>query len=296
MIRLLALSIGETIPRNFFDAVVHSVFRRACNVISRDGELITFLSSNLSDLPQGVRVRTPENFSFEKIGIHDGQVAACRAGIVRFEKTGLQIDLRSALVWRVDLTSLQVDMKHSLSQSALRSVHQELTDYHPPDGSGIFGLTAFRPALMALQQAARPFDVEAAVRASIPLIGLGPGATPSGDDFIAGWMCGLWSTVGVDSQRIAFVEQFGEHIIQLADRTNVISKAYLIHAARGRFSQLMADVIEGVAHPLTKVDVRQITRRAMQIGHTSGRDMMAGLVTGLQGWVPESERLNLPSE
>jgi hypothetical protein len=100
----------------------------------------------------------------------------------------------------------------------------------------------------------------------------------------------------MDKQRSAFVQQVGDHIILLAERTNLISRTYLYHAAQGRFSQVMADVIRCIAHPTAEADIHSITRRAMQIGHTSGRDMIAGLVAGLQGWMSQSRVLDLPSE
>ena len=63
---LNALSIGYAIPRADFDAAVHSVFKSALNLrLASGGKLLTLVASSEADLPQGIRVDTPDDFSFE---------------------------------------------------------------------------------------------------------------------------------------------------------------------------------------------------------------------------------------
>ena len=78
------------------------------------------------------------------------------------------------------------------------------------------------------------------------LIGLGIGLTPSGDDFLCGFLAGLRLSDG-SSVFLPFLEQ---HILHTLDRTNEISAAFLRCAVLGQFSapvHLLTDQI-GRAH------------------------------------------------
>ena len=77
---LRAISTGVAVPRMDFDATIHSVFRSALNLrLTRGSKLLTLVASSEADLPQGIRVDTPDNFSFEIF--HAGEQANCWDGI-----------------------------------------------------------------------------------------------------------------------------------------------------------------------------------------------------------------------
>ena len=68
LMHLKAISIGYAVPRTDFDATVHSVFRSAVNLRpAKGGLLLTLITSGEADLPQGIRVDFPEDFSFERL-------------------------------------------------------------------------------------------------------------------------------------------------------------------------------------------------------------------------------------
>ena len=107
------------------------------------------------------------------------------------------------------------------------------------------------------------------------LIGLGPGLTPAGDDFVAGAMIAL--------------RAFGEHA--LADRiagwalplaeknTGKISRAHLRCAAAGEGHEALHDLLSALNHGESAI------AHAMQaldrVGHSSGRDAAAGALLSL---------------
>lgn len=88
------------------------------------------------------------------------------------------------------------------------------------------------------------------------LIGLGIGLTPSGDDFLCGFLAGLRLSDG-SSVFLPFLEQ---HILHTLDRTNEISATFLRCAVLGQFS--------APVHLLTNPDVtaRQIYLAFSSIG------------------------------
>jgi hypothetical protein len=113
-----------------------------------------------------------------------------------------------------------------------------------------------------------------------PLLGLGPGLTPSGDDFVGGMMIGLCSlgettlcrNLWVASQPLAIAAG------------NPIALAHLAAASEGlaniALHQTLVAIIEG------QIECLCTLRTAIdRVGHTSGWDGMAGVVRILQAWL-----------
>ena len=98
-------------------------------------------------------------------------------------------------------------------------------------------------------------------------IWLGIGLTPSGDDFLCGFLAGLRLSDG-SSVFLPFLEQ---HILHTLDRTNEISAAFLRCAAFGPFSTPV--------HLLTdpNVTARQIYLVFSSISHSSDIDTLCGI-------------------
>ena len=114
-------------------------------------------------------------------------------------------------------------------------------------------------------------DVEA-------LSGLGPGLTPSGDDFLGGMMVGLYAV------REDGIAQDLSRIINDCNKNaaNIVSRAHLGAAADGLAAEsilrLACVVISG-----GEID-DEILAAIDRIGHTSGWDVVAGLVVALETW------------
>ncbi len=112
------------------------------------------------------------------------------------------------------------------------------------------------------------------------LVGLGPGLTPSGDDFIGGVMIALHS---VDEPGI------GRQLWELAcpharEAGNPISLALLSAASQGQGSagvhNAVAAIMEG-----REQGVRDSLAGIDRIGHTSGWDTMAGVAIAFDAWL-----------
>ncbi len=102
------------------------------------------------------------------------------------------------------------------------------------------------------------------------LAGRGPGLTPAGDDFIAGYVAGLTLLHGS-------MEQAGRIARQAAPLTNSLSRTLLRHAALGEVPEPVHDLLRtGDATAL------------LGFGHTSGPWWLQGLV--LAGYPPQRIR------
>jgi hypothetical protein len=100
------------------------------------------------------------------------------------------------------------------------------------------------------------------------LIGLGPGLTPSGDDYLGGMLVALRLT-----GRAMQAEGLWRWLQpRLKARTSAISAAHLAAAAAGEAHEALHDVLNG-----------ELNLDALHaVGHTSGWDALAGAVTVLK--------------
>lgn len=292
---LNAISMGYAIPHADFDAVVHSAFRAAINLrLTEGGQLLTIAAINEADLPQGIRVDTPNDFSFEIF--HAGEPVTCRDDNLRLDS--LTIELRGARRWKCDLTALQVDLTDPAISTAWRSTWQALNQRQIELNAEIIVQDLFDSvesmragvprmagkAMRELLGAGRRYDLTLASSSARALIGLGPGLTPSGDDLLVGWLAGLWCTVRRQDERTQFVSNLGDAIIHHSPQTNEISRAYLYHAAQGQVSSLLVNLAEAISTGKNPDRLRKAAEVAMRVGHTSGMDTVTGLLIGLAAW------------
>ena len=111
----------------------------------------------------------------------------------------------------------------------------------------------------------------------VPLVGLGPGLTPSGDDFLGGMMIALraLNQTSVLSGLSSLVRKAAKR------RTNLISQAHLAAAAGGQGAAALHAVLDDVLAGKARAMARHLDAVAA-IGHCSGWDALAGAVTVLR--------------
>lgn len=102
------------------------------------------------------------------------------------------------------------------------------------------------------------------------LIGLGPGLTPSGDDFVGGALVAL-HTLGEHERAAALAAWLRPQI----HRTHPISAAHLAAACEGLAGEALHACIDDIANAR---DPRAGLERIAAIGHTSGWDALAGVL------------------
>lgn len=114
-------------------------------------------------------------------------------------------------------------------------------------------------------------------RAVERLLGLGPGLTPSGDDYLAGMMIALH---GLGQRRpLARLSEVVQRFAPL--RTTAISRAHLDAAAEG----LGGEALHALLHALLagrSAALSEILRALDGVGHSSGWDGAAGLLSVLR--------------
>jgi hypothetical protein len=299
--RLAALSTGYAIPHTDFDATIHSVFRTAVNLRPANSELLlTLLVAGEADLPQGIRLDTPADFTFEQLSA--GSEVFCRNSTIVFKNAALVVEFNQARRWQCDLPALGTDLTDPAVAEAWKCVWQLLNERQVRLGAEIVAQVLLHSdgmvqsaisrqmgdAVRALVDATRICQLDPS--ALIRLIGLGTGLTPCGDDFLVGYLAGLWCTVLDFVKRRQFVTELGQAVIHLSGQTNDISRTYLYHAARGQVSSRLDALAGSINRPESPGQLHLIAESTMQSGHTSGMDAVTGLLFGLAAWEGETIR------
>lgn len=103
------------------------------------------------------------------------------------------------------------------------------------------------------------------------LIGLGQGLTPAGDDFLLGILAAL-DLYGAAMERVALCTALK------SEKTNRISAAFLRAAADGVYGEYLLRLLQALAGNATQTELADCVVRVLQTGHTSGSDMLSGIL------------------
>jgi hypothetical protein len=157
-----------------------------------------------------------------------------------------------------------------------------------PNRSGRFASAAYRPLRHLRNVLARSISAggvrDLDIEPVLPLIGLGGGLTPSGDDALGGAMIALHS-MGCDWLRDALWSRLQA---PAATATGAISYAHLWAAAQGYGHEALHGTLNALLAGRAG-DMRADLAAIDAIGHTSGWDALAGAVLALQAWTAAAE-------
>lgn len=209
--------------------------------------------------------------------LHDEAPVAGEASGVRVG--GVVLDFAHARRWRPVPIALPLDLtKLARGLERVRRVAHEGT---PDEGFafmvararssnalGAAGLCAAEALQRWLAQGDAMTDLPEAIAA---LIGLGPGLTPSGDDFVGGALVALHAYGHRPAAR-----RLAAWLLPVAKRTtHPVSVAHLAAAGEGFGSAALHACLHDIVEAR---DPRANVDRLSAIGHTSGWDALAGVV------------------
>ncbi len=111
------------------------------------------------------------------------------------------------------------------------------------------------------------------------LVGLGPGFTPSGDDFLAGMLLGERALM---LQRAGAPRIDSERIRSTLDRSSPGGRTLLWLALRGSFPAYLLSAVRGLTRAAPLQAVFKVVEKAVAHGKTSGTDALVGLLWYLE--------------
>lgn len=242
---------------------LHSRFTQAINYSHADGALLTFIRYGKGVAPAGVLLST-SNFA----KVYDAQ---------RWTKRGkILLGHDASVLLRRPL---------NLTPQSGRMPVPDLRNY--PEKTGLCGplrqldagAIAFRLLLDGLTQ------WESGTPPSwAGLIGMGPGLTPGGDDMLTGALAVLHAShFSTQLQACPFLPSAD----QLMTLTTSVSCSYLNSARYGEFSTPVLHLLRCLQ---VGRDPHRAIRRLVLMGHTSGADIVAGMVITLRWLQIRKER------
>lgn len=141
--------------------------------------------------------------------------------------------------------------------------------------------------LRALTDALIGAEEVSAMRAARRLLGLGEGATPTGDDLLAG----LFSAIvlfgaAVDDpaleRRARLADAVGDAVVVASQTsTTALSAALLRHAVRGEVCRPAGRLLVALARRVESRELHDAFRHLLEVGSSSGRDLACGILAGL---------------
>jgi len=249
--------------REGFKGTVHSVFDRVVNLADESGALVSLAARSLYNAPNTLIVDAP---SFNAFALRAGMDSATRGAMICVEECRLAVGFDAAAAWRAWLPDHPND--ETRLRANLAAVRAELR----ADTSTLLAAPA-----AAIARAVRQDDREGLRAHARAVLGLGPGLTPSGDDFLVGLFAVLNLAHG---PRMHWRDLCSEVVAEASSRTHAISLAALHEAARGRvresISHLLRELVGG-----QRAGVAGALARVLAIGATSGRDIVAGIVCAM---------------
>lgn len=264
-------------------ARVHSVFDRVVNVQFEGERLLTLAHRGADDAPDSVVVDLDSWSAFDVAPGTRVRLADSRIDM----EAGVSIELDDARPWQPRLPAYAKDTARlranvPAAQDCLDHQRRELGPRRAagPDRTDLEAtmVTAFRRNAAGLCDALAQND-ETLVRERVDaLVGLGPGLTPSGDDFLLG----LLAVLNIPGSPGRAWRRIGSRVLEYARiHTHMISVAALRHAAAGRVRASVTDLCDALMHASPTSTLRAL-QRVMRIGASSGSEIALGVLAGFR--------------
>jgi hypothetical protein len=277
----LARAVGEYAEKGPWSGRVVSAHHGALNLLREDGLLFSVVAEEA--FMTAMSVLAPTLFGPNSLaGLEDlvGRPAELRGS--RLLICGhTPIELAEAKTW---LGLVQGNAGKAIPAEKTLLAERALVRLGKP--GGLLGvLSSGAPSGPFAAQALRALDAD---RPEL-LVGLGPGMTPAGDDFLAGALLAGRSglNLGVSGPRID-----AKAIEAALPGTASAGRTLLWLALRGSFPSYLCSFMKGLMGAGTKKEIENTVRAACSHGETSGTDALAGFF--LAAGSPRGGRARLP--
>ena len=190
---------------------------------------------------------------------------------------------RSVTPWHIAEPSLDADAQRALRDGCVALANQLRCVV---TSGGFLAMLSGEPLtfphdrmsaqVVALAESIDRDDADAAFEAAQPLLGFGPGLTPSGDDLVGAALYARRLS-GADARW----QVVAQRLVEAArTRTHAISAALFRDLVDGHSFAALNRLATALA---TGRDVVPAAREVASIGHSSGADMLTGFIVGAAG-------------
>jgi len=284
---------------------IHSVFDHAVYISSGGGELLKLIRNNNFISPRSILVKTDESAPMSALGFEKGMAVsyngrALYAGSVR-------IDLSRASIYKIQKLASKEALAGVESAALNLRILRDVIYTHPgreglvpllenvetrgpmklflePLGGGV--AETARPHIERLMWGLFSGDLGAVADNAGAILGLGPGLTPSCDDFLAGLFLSLGfagsSFYGKANSRARFFKRAGDEILKSAKKkTTVYSVGLIDDARRGKGPLAATGLIKSLLTG-TPEETASSAKILLGMGATTGADTAVGIYYGVR--------------
>lgn len=276
--------------------IVHSIFTKNVNLYIKKLGLITLCTL---DIPMSSMHGKTKVVDFNKLKIEDNQKIFIKNNKINFGHAIFDFSKSEKYKSPFERNAIYLASKEEILSILYQIINTVIKN--KPDG-----FIPLFPYILDLCQGFKPIRLELPVFASrgyclitelashllrgdyslflknaISLIGLGPGLTPSGDDFLSGFMIGYITYSKHLNSDSRFVKEVFPLIVRNSfQRTNYLSYQQLLLASLGHGYE----ILEQLCLDILQADFKKVSpglERIVNIGSTSGMDQLIGLLFGI---------------
>jgi len=304
---LIGYKVFELLKSNSNTLKSHSVFDHA--IYMHDGEdgFIKIIKDREFVSPSSIVISGMDNISFKSIDMQDGTQIEFLKDKITSKEGGFSLHFGNALTWQLPQLPQETEIR-SLEEINLNLRILKDIIYTSPSREGLVPLLEnvdkFGPLEVfvkdqkpGMSEKARPYidslmwgifsgDIETIKSSAGSILGLGPGLTPSCDDFIAGLILSLntasTSLCKNEPEAVEFFAKMSEEISILAkEKTTIYSSWFISESAIGEGPKAALDLIFSI---ITKnpEEVAKKSKELISVGATSGADIAIGIYYGIR--------------
>lgn len=262
---------------------VHSTFRKTINIhCYENGELYTIASSLIDNGPNTLVINLA---SFEGLNIHVNDPVFVKNNRL-FISNKLALSIGKIKRWESILPEYPSDLQ-TVNRNLIRM--KEYIDFHGRAGGmkkKLFAQSPYETEMTRMLEERTNLLVNEllnnrlsnAVSHAVSLVGLGPGLTPSGDDFLVG----LFTIMNLSKSPFYLHQCFRDEVVMKANSlTNEISYMALKKASIGKVRETIIHLVRSLLYG-KEDDLFLPLNKVLNIGSSSGTDIATGLVCGLE--------------
>ena len=244
------------------------LFDRVMNLVDSEGEIISIVQPSIGAGPFSMVVDWQRPFPESVVPqtIVDKTDTALSIG-------PLKIEWQAAELWQPTPPWDQLWQQPAQWRNRLPELQTAVAQHKDQlaAGSPTHFVSQFEMATAAMHTAVAQKDVAGMQTAVAQLAGLGPGLTPAGDDFLVGFLFGLWATCPKEE-----VVKLAEIVVETAvPRTTQLSAAWLQAAGRGEAWQPWHDLVNALS---ANHNWHSPAQRILNQGATSGVAALLGFI------------------
>lgn len=285
--------VGRAVRQEGWSGEILAVYPQSCYLLDEDGAIYAVVQEPLGNGPLNLVISSGPADPLQRLSV--GETVRSTGEILQLSDS-LDVGLTKAQLWdpkpylalgagtdgfhRAIAALVDVAMTRSPQESLARLLPHLREEDLPAPLQKVKHFPRSHALMGGLAESLASRNRRGLKVVTSSMAGLGPGLTPAGDDFLAGVLFGLALTQ--DQQTDSELGEIASMLLETAaPRTGEISAAYLKAAYTGevgeRWHRLLAALAGG-----DPAAIEETAHALMQVGETSGADMLAGFITTMQ--------------